>query len=169
MAERQLVRDLMAVGVATCKLDSPLEDIARFLLEKHLESMVVLDSAGHGVGVVSRDEFIKAYVRDDWRELCAEDVMRAEVPQVPPTIPLAAAAQMMQDWNVRQVFIMHHADGITYPAASLSYTHLMRHMIAQKPEDLDDLGIKAARQAPLDTFIEKRDAARRSAMIHDEE
>lgn len=169
MAERHLVRDLMAVGVATCKLDSCLVDIARFLLEKHLESMVVLNSAGHAVGVVSRNELIKAYGKDNWQELCAEDVMQAEVPQVPPTIPLTAAAQMMQDWHVRQVFIMHHADGITYPAASLSYTHLMRHITAQKPDDLDDLGIKAARQAPLDTFIEKRDAARRNAMMHEEE
>lgn len=169
MAERQLVRDLMAIGVATCKLDSPLEDIARFLLEKHLESMVVLDSAGHGIGVVSRNELLQAYIKDDWRDLCAEDVMRADVPQVPPTIPLAAAAQMMQDWNVRQVFIMHHADGITYPAASLSYDHLMRHMTARKPDDLEDLGVKAPRQKPLDIFIEKRDAARRRAMMPDEE
>jgi predicted transcriptional regulator len=168
MAEHRLVRDLMAVGVATCKLDSSLEDIARFLLEKHIESMVVLDKAGHGVGVVSRNDIIKAYANDDWHDVCAEDVMQPDVPQLPPTIPLVAAAQMMQDWNVRQVFIMHHADGITYPAASLSYTHLMRYMIAQKPDDLNDLGIKAARQTPLDSFIEKRDAARRAAMSDEE-
>jgi CBS domain-containing protein len=161
MAERLLVRDLMSVGVATCPPDAPLQDIARLLLDKALEAVVVLDPDGAAIGVVSQDELVHAYARGDWGELTAESVMREGVPQVPPDIPLSAAAQLMQDKGVRVVFLMHNASGIIYPAAALAYQHLLRHLAARSDDDLQDLGIAAARKAPLEQFIEKRDAARR--------
>jgi CBS domain-containing protein len=161
MAERLLVRDLMTVGVATCPPDAPVADIARLLLDKDLEGLVVLDREGMAVGVVSQDELVRAYTRDDCRSLTAEAIMREGVPQIQPDIPLAAAAQLMQDQGVRILFLMHHAGGIEYPAAALSYRHILRHLAARSDDELRDLGIAAARQAPLDKFIQKRDAARR--------
>jgi len=85
------------------------------------------------------------------------------VPQIPPDIPLTAAAQIMQDQNLRIVFLMHHAGGIEYPAAMLSYKHLLRHMAMEEDDDLADLGIKAERESPLESFYKRRDAARRRA------
>lgn len=169
MAERSLVRDLMVVGVTTCRPDTPVIDIARLLLAKNLESIVVLDQGGHAVGTVGRDELIRAYSHEDVGQMTAQDIMRDEVPQIPPDIPLAAAAQIMQDLGIRQVFLMHHAEGVDYPAASLAYTQLLRHLAADDQDDLNDLGIKAAREAPLDTFIRRRDKARKQSLLTDEE
>jgi CBS domain-containing protein len=169
MAERLLVRDLMVVGVETCRPGTPIIDIVRLLLKKNLESIVVLDAAGHGSGVVSQDDLVAAYSRDDTAELKAEDIMCDEVPQVPPEIPLKAAAQIMQDQGVRQVFVVHHADGVIYPAASLSYNQLLRHLAANDEDNLVDLGTHATREAPLETFVRKRDQARRQASVIDEE
>ena len=67
----------------------------------------------------------------------------------------------LQDLGVRVVFLMHHAGGIEWPAAALSYKHLLRHLAAQEEDELSDLGIAAARQTPLEMFIKKRDDARR--------
>ncbi|HEX7972880.1 MAG TPA: CBS domain-containing protein [Anaerolineales bacterium] len=160
----QLVRDLMTVGVATCSPETPIVDIARILLDKGLDALVVLDQGeGHALGMVSQDDLARAYTRPDARQLKAEDVMSDGVPQVPPEIPLAAAAQIMRDQGVRALFIMHHAAGIEYPAAVISYRHLLRHLAAQDGEDLRDLGIQAARQSPLDVFIQRREEARRKA------
>lgn len=169
MAARSLVRDLMVVGVTTCRPDSLLVDIVRLLLEKELESIVVLDMGGHAVGVVSRDDLIRAYSLDKVGQMTGQDIMRDEVPQIPPDIPLAAAAQIMQDLGIRQVFLMHHADGVIYPAASLSYAQLLRHLAASEDDDLDDLGTQAAREAPLDTFTRRRDEARNQSHLTDEE
>jgi CBS domain-containing protein len=163
MAEIKLVRDLMTVGVKTCPLGAPITEITRLLLDLDLESVVVLDAEGHAVGIVSQEELVLAYARDDARSLTAEDIMREGVPEVPPDIPITAAAQLMRDMRVRMVFLMHHADGIHYPAAALSYKHLLRHLAAQDSADLSDLGIKAERQSPIDTFIKRRDEARRRA------
>ncbi|MBN2304036.1 MAG: CBS domain-containing protein [Anaerolineae bacterium] len=159
----QLVRDLMTVGVPTCPPDTPMTDIARRLLSDDLEAVVVLDHEGHAVGVVGWDEVVRVYGRDDARNLTAGDVMREGVPQVPPDIPLAAAAQLMLDQGIRAVFLMHNAEGIIYPAAMLSFRHLIRHLAADDDAALKDLGIHAARQSPLETFIKRRDEARRRA------
>ena len=53
------------------------------------------------------------------------------VPRVPPDIPLKTAAQIMQDQGVRVLFLTHHAGGIEYPAAYITYKHLLRHLAAR--------------------------------------
>jgi len=155
----RLVRDLMTVGVETCSPEFPIKDLARLLLEKGIEEIVVLADR-NAVGVVGRDELIRAYARQGFEQLQAADIMREGVPQVPPDIPLAAAAQIMLDSKVRTLFLMHHAGGVEYPAASLAYWHILRHMAATEGQGLQDLGILAERRPPLEQFIQRRDAAR---------
>jgi CBS domain-containing protein len=169
MASRTLVRDLMTVGVPTCPPETPIVEVARFLLDKGVEAMVVQNDEGHAIGVVGYEELVAVYGREDAGTLCAEDVMRDDVPQLPPDIPLATAAQMMRDLRVRAVFLMHHAGGVIYPAAMLTYQHLLRHLAAASDDDLKDMGIAAARQAPLEVFKQRREAARQRAQTHPEE
>jgi len=160
----QLVRDLMSVGVLTCSPDTLAVELARILLEKDLEGAVVLDDYGRAAGIVSRDDLVRAYATgEELHGLPVQAVMQEGVPQIPPDIPLTAAAQIMQDQNLRIVFLMHHAGGIEYPAAMLSYKHLLRHMAMEEDDDLADLGIKAERESPLESFYKRRDAARRQA------
>jgi predicted transcriptional regulator len=169
MTERILVRDLMSVGVQTCSADAAITDIARLLLENDLEAVVVLDEDGQGIGLVGQDELVKAYAQDNYRDLSAEEAMTDGVPHLPPDIPLSAAAQLMQDKGVRVAYYMHNAAGIIYPASVISYRHFLRHMAANNDNELNDLGIKAVRQSPLDAFIKKRDEARqRNQTFHQE-
>ena len=165
----KLVRDLMTVGVVTCPPETPISEVARLLLDGDLEGVVVLDQEGNGVGVVTQDDLVRAYSRHDVQSQTAEDVMQDGMIVIPPDIPLAAAAQLMQDKGTRVVFLTHNASGIIYPAAMLSYRHFLRHLAAQSSEDLRDLGIAAERQLPVEMFIRKRDAARRQAESRYEE
>lgn len=160
MTERKLVRDLMKVGVRSVAPTTPLKELAFLMLKHGLEGVIILGHEGHAEGIVTRDELVAGYGLPNWDALTAEDVMRDDVPQLPPDIPLAAAAQLMRDQHLRIVFLMHNAAGIVYPAASLTYDHLLRHLAAESEDDLRDLGIRAARRAPLDQFIQRRDAAR---------
>ncbi len=155
----KLVRDLMTVGVLTCSPDTPVVDLTRMLLEKDLEGMVVLDMEGHAVGVVTHTELVRAYGFGGAAERTVGEIMRADVPQLPPDIPLTAAAQVMQDQGDRIVFLMHHAGGIVYPAAMLSFKHLLRHIAMRDVDEIRDLGISADRQTPVEAYIEKRDNA----------
>jgi CBS domain-containing protein len=157
-----LVRDLMTVGVPTCKTDTPIVDVARFLVTHNLEEMVVLGAEGEGVGVVGYEQLVKAYGREDARSLTAETVMREGVPELPPDILLTVAAQMMKDMGIRVAYMNHNSAGIIYPAAMISYRHIVRHLGAENEAELKDLGIEAERKAPLEVFTERRDAARRA-------
>ncbi|MFZ5820071.1 MAG: cyclic nucleotide-binding/CBS domain-containing protein [Chloroflexota bacterium] len=163
MTAMNLVRDLMTIGVPTCKANTPLVDIARFLIENHVEELVVLGEEGEGIGVCGYKELVNAYERDNVRELTAEDVMTEGIPELPSDIPLKLAAQLMRDKNIRVAYMNHNSAGIIYPAALISYKHLVRHLAARDGAELKDLGIYAERKPPLEQFIERREEARKQA------
>lgn len=154
----QYVRDLMTVGVVTCGFHTSIITIAQAILEKDIEAVVVLDSEGHAHGIVGQDELVNAYAKGDYHQLTAQDIMTEGIPQFPPDIPLDAAAQLMQDQNLRVFFLTHHAGGIEYPAGVISYKHFLRHLAMKTDQEIKDLGIGAERKGPLEAFIERREA-----------
>jgi len=159
----KLVRDLMTVGVPTCKHDTPVRDIARYLLEHHVEAICVLDEDGHGIGVAGEQQLVSVYSRDNLDELTAEDIMSEGVPELGADIPLTVAAQMMKDKGIRIAYMMHNSAGIIYPAAFISYHHILRHLAAKDESELKDLGLAAERKSPIEQFIARRDEARKRA------
>ena len=163
MTDSKLVRDLMTIGVPTCKTDTLIVDIARFLIDNNAEEMVVLGDEGEGVGVVGYEELVSAYHRENVGELTAEQVMREGVAELPSDIPLVAAAQMMKDKKTRVVYMNHNSAGIIYPAATISYKHIVRHLAAKDETELKDLGLKAERKSPVEVFVERKNEARKKA------
>ncbi len=159
----KLVRDLMTVGVPTCKTTTNIVDIARFILEQSVEEMVVLGVEGEGVGIVGYEQLVSAYNRENVKSLTAEDIMREGVPELPADIPLELAAQMLKDKGIRVAYMTHNSAGIIYPAALISYKHILRHLVANNDSELKDLGLAAERKSPIDTFLARRDEARRKA------
>ena len=158
-----LIRDLMSVGVPTCKLTTPIVEIARFILDQQVEEMVVLGDENEGVGIVGYEELVSAYGRANIKTLTAEDVMREGVPELPADIGLVLAAQLMKDRHIRVAYMTHNSSGIIYPAALISYRHILRHIAARDESELKDLGLAAQRKSPIETFMERRDEARRKA------
>jgi CBS domain-containing protein len=159
----KLVRDLMTIGVPTCKTDTPVADIARFLIENNVEEMVALGEEGEGLGVVGFEELVNAYHRENIQALTAEDVMREGVTELPSDIPLTVAAQMMKDKGVRVAYMNHNSAGIIYPAALISYKHLVRHLAAKDENELKDLGLAAERKSPVEVFLQRKNEARKKA------
>jgi predicted transcriptional regulator len=155
----------MTIGVPTCKTSTHIVDIARFLIDNNAEEMVVLGDEGEGVGVVGYEELVSAYGRENVRELTAEDVMREGVPELPADIPLTVAAQMLKDKSVRVAYMNHNSAGIIYPAAMISYRHIVRHLAAKDESELKDLGLAAERKSPIEVFIAKRDSAKRKSGV----
>jgi len=70
---------------------------------------------------------------------------------------------MMKDRGIRVAYMMHNAGGIIYPAAYISYRHILRRMAAKDETELKDLGIAAERKLPLEQFVERKAEARKKA------
>jgi CBS domain-containing protein len=156
----KLVRDLMHIGVTTCSADALVVEAARILLRNNLESLIVLDGNGHAVGVFGRREVVKAYAGSgatarDLDTLTVADEMCPDIPQIPPDIPATAAAQIMLDQGLREIYLMHHAGGIGWPAAVLRFEAVLRYLADESESDLLDLGVGAARKSPIEAFMER--------------
>ncbi len=156
----KFVRDLMHIGVSTCRTDIPLAEAARTLLRENLEALIVLGGNGHAVGMLGRREVVAAYAQAGTRSRGGEtatvgDVMRLDIPEVPADIPAIAAAQIMLDQGVREVYLMHHAAGISWPAAALRFEDVLRYLAAESEADLASMGAGAPRKSPVETFMER--------------
>jgi CBS domain-containing protein len=91
----------------------------------------------------------------DIETLTVGEVMRPDIPQVPPDIPATAAAQIMLDQGVREIYLMHHGGGISWPAAVLRFEDVLRYLAAESEADVADMGAGAPRKSPIEAFIER--------------
>lgn len=161
MREKKYVRDLMSVGVPTCKCNTPAKEIAMQLVRNKYEAVCVLDAEGNGIGVVGVEELINAIDTSMNRNVVADEIMREGMPTLSAEMPLELAAKLMVDQKTRIAYLIHNAAGIIYPAAYLTFNHLIRFIASENEGDLSDLGIAAERELPLESFIRKRDEAKR--------
>jgi len=144
-----LVRDLMRVGVPTCREDTPLKDAARLLVERNVTALIVLDEDANMVGWISEQHVARAIDRDHAR-LTAAGVMNEHVPEILPDIPAAAAAHLMLDRGLQQLFVTHHAGGIKYPAAVITLQDVIR--VIAGLERAPGVGVGAERPTAVDLF-----------------
>jgi CBS domain-containing protein len=128
----------MQIGVPTCRADLPLVEAVQILLRDRLEALVVLDEHGHAVGLFGRREAVIAYGRlgaiaqdSASLTLTVAEFMRPEIPEIPPDIPAAVAAQIMLDRGGRALFLMHHDLGMSWPAAVLRFEDVLDDLVAE--------------------------------------
>lgn len=129
----RLVRDAMHRGVISCRVDTPLEEIAQRLMEYQINALFVLDQSGKACGVVSQTDLVQAYVQGGWSDLVAEDIMTPDVVTVVPDIPVTAAAQLMLDKDIHRLLIVQGGLIPDRPVGVLSMSDIVREM-AQEGE-----------------------------------
>lgn len=163
MADQLLVRDVMRIGVPTCKLADPLDKVAALMLDQAATALIVLDEEADTRGWINEARLAQAYleVASTWHlgdgrhfnEITAADIMDEHVPEAPSDIPLIAAGQLMADLGVDHLFMLHHAAGRSWPASVLSLRDLVRALAG--PEYLKHQGMHAARPTPMDLFRQR--------------
>lgn len=128
----KLVRDLMKIGVPTCTPDTPLSEVAKIMAHEEADAVIVMDDYG-ACGVVSQTDLVKAFTRH-WQALTAKDVMTERIITISPDTAALAAAHLMIDEKVHQVFIMHEHPGPSRPSAVITMRALVREMAGLPPE-----------------------------------
>lgn len=128
----KLVRDLMKIGVPTCELDTPLPEIAKIMVRENVDAVVVIEETG-ACSVVSQSDLVRAYPRN-YELLAAKDVMTSKIVNIPPDAAVTAAAHLMQDEKVHQVFVMHEHPGAGRPSAVVTMRAIVRDIAGLEPE-----------------------------------
>jgi CBS domain-containing protein len=128
----KLVRDLMKIGVPTCTPDTPLAEIAKTMVREEADAVIVMDEYG-ACGVVSQTDLVKVFPRN-WQVLTAKDVMTERILSITPDTAALAAAHIMIDEKVHQLFIMHEHPGPSRPSAVITMRALVREMAGLPPE-----------------------------------
>jgi len=185
MSETLLVRDVMRIGVPTCKLDDTLDKVAALMIDQAATALVVLDEDADTRGWISEARLVAAFLRSPQifevspgpnarpgseragtgeasnvsHPLTAADIMDEEVPECPSDIPVAAAAQLMADAGVGHLFFLHHAGGRAWPSSVLSQRDLVR--VLAGPAYFKGQGTGAPRPTPLDLFRQRYEMAKK--------
>ena len=128
----KLVRDLMKIGVPTCEIDTHLSEIAKIMARDNADAVIVMDEYG-ACGVVSQSDLVKAFPRN-WELLTAKEVMTERIVSITPDTAAIAAAHMMMDEKMHQIFIMHEHPGPSRPSAVITMNAIVREMAGLLPE-----------------------------------
>jgi predicted transcriptional regulator len=158
MSSPLLVRDVMRIGVPTCKLEDSIAHVAALIIDGGHTAVVVLDEEADTRGWVNEHILASAYARvaaaaQDASSIAVQDVMDEDVPECASDLPLAAAVEIMADLGVDHLFFLHRAAGRMWPASVLSLRDVVKALAG--PEYLKNQGMHAARPTPMDLFRQR--------------
>ena len=122
----------MKIGVPTCETETNLKHVAEIMARDNVDAVIVMDEYG-ACGVVSQSDLVKAFPRN-WELLTAKEVMTERIISIMPDTAAIAAAHMMMDEKVHQVFIMHEHPGPSRPSAVITMNAIVREMAGLLPE-----------------------------------
>jgi CBS domain-containing protein len=130
MAEKK-VRDWMHRGVITCRRETPVQEVAKTMEAKDISALVVVDTQGDAVGVISRTDlvnarFVQPYLKH-WRGMSAEHLMSKPVISVSPDTGIGEAARRLQEKRIHRLVVVEESDGHIRPLGILSVTDLAKH------------------------------------------
>jgi len=118
-------------GVITCWADEPLIDVARRLVEYSINALFVLDESGRAEGVISQTDLAGGYVKGNWQQQTAADVMTPDVVTIPGDIPVEAAVQIMLDQRIHRLLIVQGGRTPNRPVGVISFSDVIREMASE--------------------------------------
>jgi len=126
----RVVGDLMHHGVMTCRLDTRVEDVARFMVDNDVSALVVVNDDEHVIGLISRTDLINARLYEQywkhWRGLTAGHIMVTDVVVVSRHDSVHVASKLMMEHRIHRVVVIEQHGGGQKPVGVLSVTDLVR-------------------------------------------
>lgn len=124
------VGEVMHRGVITCRRETPIQDVARNMSENDVSALVVVDDAGHLIGLISRTDLVNARLYEQywkhWRGLTAGHIMVTDVVSVHVGDTMQEASRLMMERRIHRVVVVEEQDGGLAPIGIVSVTDVVR-------------------------------------------
>lgn len=130
MKDGRTVLEAKRYGLTSCRRDTPLREVASKMVDRDINTLVVLN-AGDGLeGIITRADLLHAYVQHaDWKQRLAEQHMTSNVMTVPTDMQLTEVPKLLVEQHIHQVVVV---DARTdRPVALLSAADLVYHMLKE--------------------------------------
>jgi len=108
----KLVRDLMHLGILTCKPDATLGQVAVLLNQHHVHALIVADRDGRALGIISDFDLLAGeWLSSDseslatMRSLTASDLMSHPVDSVESNTPLSEAVKQLIEKEISRLLV----------------------------------------------------------------
>jgi crotonyl-CoA carboxylase/reductase len=127
------VREIMHFGVISCAATTPLDEVAQRMSNYHVHALVVGDSAGYVVGVVSQTDLVLARQSRTPAELAgltAADVMSRQVITCTPETTISEAITLMTRNRIHRLVVTDNQSGRPWPIGVVSMTDIITHGMA---------------------------------------
>ncbi len=104
-----VVREAMSSPVISINEDRSVVDAAKVMSEQRIGSIVVNDSEGYPVGIVTERDLVFRVIAEDRvpREVKVKEVMSAPLRMVDPETTLEEAMRLMEEMNIRRLGVVY--------------------------------------------------------------
>jgi CBS domain-containing protein len=104
-----VVREAMSSPVISINEDRSVVDAAKVMNEQRIGSIVVNDSEGHPVGIVTERDLVFRVIAKDAvpRKVKVKEVMSAPLRMVGPETTLEEAIRLMDEMNIRRLGVVY--------------------------------------------------------------
>lgn len=126
------VGEVMHRGTLSCLRETPIQEVARQISQLDVSALVVVNEAGHLIGLVSRTDLVNARLYEQywkhWRGLTAGHIMVTEVVSVRASDTLQHASKLMMEQHIHRVVVVEQQNNGLTPIGVLSLTDLVREI-----------------------------------------
>ncbi|WP_456474946.1 CBS domain-containing protein [Candidatus Pyrohabitans sp.] len=128
---RFAVRDVMTRGVVTVNFTAGVEEVLEEMVVNDVSAIVVVNSQGETMGVISSVDILKNFTgksREELLSLTAEDIMTPHTIEIAPESNLEEAARVMLERNIHRLVITQKkpVGSLPVPVGILSATDFVK-------------------------------------------
>ncbi|WP_353739429.1 CBS domain-containing protein [Accumulibacter sp.] len=124
------VRDLMHMGIISCTPDDTIGTVAKIMVDKEIHAVVVMDSEGKAIGVVSQTDMVLARqgrTPDQARSMLASEVMTPGCATCDADMLLSDAVSLMTGRRMHRLVVTEKEK----PVGVISMTDVVRKIIGE--------------------------------------
>jgi CBS domain-containing protein len=129
--DRRSVRDVMSYAIVTCLPNTPLAAAARAMTQRRSRSIIVIDSSGRAVGVITGNDLLSLYEPGEHAGTVA-DLMSAPTISASPDLALAVAAELMVKHEVHRLVVVDSAGTDGAPIGIVSTSDILGEMAYER-------------------------------------